>query len=232
MVVYAQVKEYTSNIDAIWDNTAEIMRDTDGSPITGTVKSYYENGNTNYEFTYKNGKPDGITKRYRDNGIMFFELSYKDGKLEGFIKHYRENGTIMFEIPYVNGKKEGIMRDYYENGAMRLEVPHKDDLEEGIDKEYYEDGSLKHEINMKGGKIEGLAKYYYKNGRILEVQYKDGTAKSAFCVDNNGLRTPLAIIARDAEQSEATRGNLPDSNRGVLPPHFNPSLYEVCEQQF
>lgn len=69
-IVYAQEKEYTLNIDAIWDKVAETMRDAGGSPITGIVKSYHENGNVKFEFPYKDGKRNGITKRYDENGII------------------------------------------------------------------------------------------------------------------------------------------------------------------
>jgi antitoxin component YwqK of YwqJK toxin-antitoxin module len=279
MVIYAQVKEYTINVDAVWDNVTETMQDANGKLLTGIVKSYNESGKVVTAAAYKNGKKDGISTRYvhRGDETLKIEYSYKNGKLDGFIRQYDRDGELSSETPYKdgfaegvarlyykgklageciyvkgkmhglakeyygsgaissegfvkNGEMDGLRKSYYESGAIRAEIFYKNGLEEGMDKKYNKDETLNHEINMKGGKKEGTAKYYYKNGKILEVQYKDDTAESAFCVDNNGLRAPLAVIARDAEQSEATRGNLPDSNRGVLPPRFNPSLHDVCEQ--
>jgi hypothetical protein len=38
------LKEYTYDVDAFYDDDTETMRDSRNQPLTGLVKSYYENG--------------------------------------------------------------------------------------------------------------------------------------------------------------------------------------------
>jgi antitoxin component YwqK of YwqJK toxin-antitoxin module len=233
--LYAQEKEYSLNVDAIWDADNETMRDTSGKAITGMVKGYDEIGKlistdpykdgkrdgilTVYlfiggetrklEYPFKNGKKEGTIRLYYGNGKVSLETPYKDDFAEGISKTYfnDRDGYVEAEYPYVKGRIHGLAKLYHSTGELRVETFYKDGLEEGISKEYRRDGTLRNEVTMRYGRKNGLAKYYYRNGSILEVQYKDDAIESALCVGRNPI-------------PEGRIGNGRDW------------LYEVCKMQF
>ncbi|MGL4567916.1 MAG: WG repeat-containing protein [Fusobacteriaceae bacterium] len=65
--------------------------------FTGKAVSKYSNGQIKEEFSFKNGKPNGIFKVYYENGQLKEEGSYKDSKLNGSYKKYYENGHISYK---------------------------------------------------------------------------------------------------------------------------------------
>ena len=46
----------------------------EGQPVTGVVKSYYENGNLEAESNWKDGKQNGIAKWYYENGKLSMNI--------------------------------------------------------------------------------------------------------------------------------------------------------------
>ena len=129
-----------------------LMCDMNGTPITGTVKSYHRNGNLADEESYKNGKREGLTKHYYNNGKLEAEFDYKNDKREGLANIYHQNGTLKAKGNFKNGKPEGLAKVYYENGNLKSEENYKDGKREGLKKYYYENGDLKAEIIFKEGK--------------------------------------------------------------------------------
>lgn len=71
-------KEYTSeNIYAVND----IWYDEEtNNPLTGIVKSYYENGHLKSEIPFKNETIEGAEKTYYETGILRSETLYKNGE--------------------------------------------------------------------------------------------------------------------------------------------------------
>jgi antitoxin component YwqK of YwqJK toxin-antitoxin module len=120
--LYLYAREYTLGVDAILDIPTDSTFDTQGSPITGIVKSYYENGNIRSVARFEAGKRDGITKIYRENGIIMQEIPFKNGEEEGIMRSYYKSGALRVESLYKNGKAEGIMKTYSEGGELEYEV--------------------------------------------------------------------------------------------------------------
>ena len=89
-------------------------------------RDWYENGQLEYEYPYKNGKSHGICKGWHENGQLQYEWPYKNGKSHGIHKGWHENGQLRGEWPYINDKlvelnrylewKQGV-QDFY----MRIE---------------------------------------------------------------------------------------------------------------
>jgi antitoxin component YwqK of YwqJK toxin-antitoxin module len=117
------------DIDIIWDNVTETMRDSDGKPVTGTEKYFNENGTMRAERTYKDGKRDGVSKIY-NNGVLIIEMPFKNGKKEGVMKLYGKNGKLGSETPYKNDLADGLSRSYLENGEVYFEVLYKNGVAE------------------------------------------------------------------------------------------------------
>ena len=70
-----------------------------------------ENGQKEYEGTYKDGELDGKTTSWHYNGQMYYEngqkwleRTYKDGELDGKSTWYYENGQKQQEGTYKNGE--------------------------------------------------------------------------------------------------------------------------------
>ena len=109
----ANAKEYNKNETKDCSQNAIVMLcDLEGEPITGVVKSYYDNGNLKLEGNFKDGKYEGLGKGYYENGNLKVEGNFKDGKEEGLEKRYYENGNLKGEINYKDGKAvSGYMYD-------------------------------------------------------------------------------------------------------------------------
>ena len=60
-------------------------------------RGWYKNGQLWYEYTYKNGKKDGLARWWHENGQLEAEGTYKDGKLEGARRMWDDNGEFWYE---------------------------------------------------------------------------------------------------------------------------------------
>lgn len=80
----------------------------EGEIPDGIVKAYYEDGDGNStprvyaEWSYKDGRLDGISRIYYENGALEEELSYSDGKIDEIVKRYYENGHLSLEAAESN----------------------------------------------------------------------------------------------------------------------------------
>ena len=69
----------------------------DMSLATGTIQSWWDNGQLKFEITVKDGEKDGVHKWWFKNGQLEFEGTYKDGGLDGVIKRWYNNGQLKSE---------------------------------------------------------------------------------------------------------------------------------------
>lgn len=174
-------------------------------PKTTTVKkTFYDNGQIEYETPYINGKKEGVEKHYRKNGCLLYETPYrndqaegiqkmyfcydsvkpsliketpiKNGKVEGIVKAYHTNGRLSRETPYRNGEREGVEKRYYSyDGSIQKETPYRNGVREGMEKWYFGDGTVFEEIPYRNGKREGVRKEYDRNGKLIgKTFYKNG----------------------------------------------------------
>ena len=142
--------------------------------MDGLCKKYYEDGQLELEYNYKEGKFDGLCKEYYENGQLKFEHNYKEEKLDGLCKDYYENGQLELEYNYKEGKMHGLCKQFYKTGQLETENNYKEDKMHGLCKGYYESGQLKNEYNYKEGKFHGLCKDYYEDGQLRFVgNYKE-----------------------------------------------------------
>ena len=69
---------------------------------------------------------NGILTTYYENGQKEEEWTYKDGKRDGLYASWYENGQKWIEGTYKNGKKDGLHTEWYENGEKSREETYKD----------------------------------------------------------------------------------------------------------
>jgi antitoxin component YwqK of YwqJK toxin-antitoxin module len=56
--------------------------------------SYYDNGQLESKFNYKNGNREGLWVGYWDNGQLTYKGNWKNGKQEGVWVSYNTDGTV------------------------------------------------------------------------------------------------------------------------------------------
>ena len=84
-------------------------------------RSYFSNGNLEYEVEYVNGKLDGVSKVWLEDGTLYSISKYSNNQPHGIWKKFHSNGKLMFEVNYEYGQKHGVEKWYYENGNLKSE---------------------------------------------------------------------------------------------------------------
>jgi len=89
-----------------------------------------------------------MEKRWHDNGQLEFEGSYKYGKKHGLHKWWYSNGQLEFEEYYVHGKKHGLFKGWWENGQLDYEGLFQYNQRDSIWKAYHDNGQLRQETDF------------------------------------------------------------------------------------
>lgn len=130
------------------------------SVLHGNVKYYHSNGNISADFTFKNGKKDGLCKEYHQdkNNTLKSEVVFKDGLEHGTYVHYRSNG---------NPERKGIFYREIAVGDTILKNVYDGTIE------VYQENGKKHRIeNWKNFKKNGFQEnYYYQTGELSERSF-------------------------------------------------------------
>ena len=141
----------------------------DGKMISHKDFEWYENGQTKWEVTFKDGKENGLRtyfgndgKEYKGifvgkkNGYVLGLTNFKDGKKELYTEWY--DGDKMTEITYKGGKYDETYEYYAYDGTTTR---------------WFENGQKSSEETRKDGELNRL--YWYKDGqKNFEGTYKDG----------------------------------------------------------
>ena len=97
-------------------DTITVTTHEDGTPYTGTIIDYHDDGRIEAERTFKDGLLDGPFKHYSENGIVDMEGTFNNyGKIEGCLKSYGKNGEIVSEAHYKDGTLDGFHKNYHKN---------------------------------------------------------------------------------------------------------------------
>lgn len=79
-----------------------------GVPFTGKTISKYPDGQIKTNWTYINGKREGLGEGYYENGQLKEKGTYKDNRPEGLSEVYYENGQVKTKINFKDGKRVGV----------------------------------------------------------------------------------------------------------------------------
>ena len=63
--------------------------------LKGGIRTWYDNGQKEYEITYKDGKFDGLYTWWYRNGNKKYEGTFKDGKEVGLHILWKQYGQIL-----------------------------------------------------------------------------------------------------------------------------------------
>ena len=84
-------------------------------------RSYFSNGNIEYEAEFINNKLDGLSRVWLEDGMLLSESEYSNGQPHGIWKRYHPSGSIMYEVHYEYGKKHGDEKWFYKNKQVKSE---------------------------------------------------------------------------------------------------------------
>ena len=135
---------------------------------TGKYMEWYDNGTTQCEEEYKDGKREGKYIDWYEDGTTRYEGEFKDGKRKGKWTGWYENGNKWYEGEYKDGKEEGKWIGWWENGNKKEEGEYKDGKRKGKWIWWGEDGN---KIYEKNEKEENRIEWWYE-GYACNVQRK------------------------------------------------------------
>jgi len=86
----------------------EVARLADGSVIdNGLYIRWFDNGNKEYEATYRHGKLHGVERAWHRNGRLWTENQYQDGRRHGTFLAWDEEGRRRKQEQYRNDQPHG-----------------------------------------------------------------------------------------------------------------------------
>ena len=88
---------------------------------TDVKRSYFPNGNLEYEAEFVNEKLDGTSRVWSEDGILLSISQYSNGKPHGSWKTFHLNKKLKYETTYFHNQKHGYEKWYYESGQLKSE---------------------------------------------------------------------------------------------------------------
>ena len=84
-------------------------------------RSYFPNGNLEYEAEFLNEKLDGTSRVWLEDGILLSVSEYNNGQPHGKWQIFFPNENLKYQTTYFHSQKHGYERWYYENGQLKSE---------------------------------------------------------------------------------------------------------------
>ena len=181
----------------------ENLQSKDILPWEGTINCWFENGQKQIEWFFKNGaangiltvwnekgqkelqssmkndKPDGSWVTWNEKGQIISKQNFKDGQFDGKQVNFgcsNQNCSKISETHYKNGKGDGKQTYWHENGKKSSTGYMKKGLNEGKAIGWYDNGQKRWEHYFKNGKLNGQNKFWNKNGRLEKtIFWQNGT---------------------------------------------------------
>ena len=156
--------------------------------LNGNSIRYYEEGNIQSIFPYKNNLVEGLVIRYYENGNIKEEVNYKNDKMNGEAKSYDENGKLNGRTIFKDDikleedvyKENEILKNTFKNGELvkqdictlngtlkERRILNGDEMEYST---FYPNGNVKQKILTKD-KIIIKEQIYARNGNIMSNSF-------------------------------------------------------------
>lgn len=125
--------------DLVWVNVDEnnitdsrgIVR-LNGQPLSGVLYKLYNNSDTEYVKTYKEGKRHGESRGWYENASPKYIYHYIGDVFEGEAKEWFPNGNVYRVFNYKNGQEEGMQTMYWADGKLRANYESKNGRKYGL----------------------------------------------------------------------------------------------------
>jgi len=110
--------------------------------FSGTVESFFDNGELSSQITYAEGQREGAITLYHVNGLVMESGNYLKGKKNGTWEQFSEAGLKLAIAHYENGAKSGNWRIWDDRGVLRYDMTYRADQKAEIWYMYDEDSQL------------------------------------------------------------------------------------------
>ena len=108
-----------------------------------------------------------IKRSYFPNGNLEYEAELINEKLDGTSRLWSEDGTLLSVSEYSNGQPHGKWKTFYPKEKLKYETTYFHSRKHGYEKYYYENGQLKSEQKFNYGKSETIIIRWNVDGTIL-----------------------------------------------------------------
>jgi protein TonB len=179
-------------IDKLYDSKSKFI---------GLGTGFFKNGEKQFEQIRDNQGVRVSSKSWYENGQLQRSYEYKDGELNGKLQEWSETGQILVDIDYNNGKRDGKLLTYWNNGnAKRIDEYTNGELISGkcFNIEGEEIPYFDYEIlpKFKGGDA-ALYKFISKNTDYPDkarVREFEGQVRVQFAVNIDGTISDVKIV--------------------------------------
>ena len=93
---------------------------------------YYPSGALRWQRAFVHGVKDGIHQGWWENGQKQFEYQFRNGNYEGDAKEWYRDGALAALRHYENGVEAGLQREWRENGTLYVNYEVRDGKQYGI----------------------------------------------------------------------------------------------------
>ncbi|MFT6881701.1 MAG: antitoxin component YwqK of YwqJK toxin-antitoxin module [Marinoscillum sp.] len=129
--------------DAALDYQTVQITSFEGTPFSGHVVEYYENGELKSDVSFLNGLRQSVSKGYHPNGVLAYERLYKVGEKHGNHVGFYESGAKQFEYHFDHGVNIGTHTEWYESGQVSTLFNYENGQPFGLQQTYRSDGKLR-----------------------------------------------------------------------------------------
>ncbi len=188
--------------DACTNLNGVIVREKDGKPFTGRMRSDTERSLSIYSYKdgqldgldvvyydgavketghWKEGKQNGLFTLYTTGGILIDYANFEDGERHGLTRQYDpETGGVTHVGNYLHGEMDGRWVAYDpDTGYIRMEQTYRAGVLHGPAKQYYSDGQLQIDMSFEDGVAQGPYQAYYPGGQLqVEDNLENGSYSS------------------------------------------------------
>ena len=210
--------------DACTNLNGVIVREEDGKPFTGRMKSNTERSLSIYSYKdglldgldvvyydgavketghWKEGKQNGLFTLYTTGGILIDYANFEDGERHGLTRQYDpETGGVTHVGNYLHGEMDGRWIEYNpDTGYILTEQTYREGILHGPARQYYSHGQLQIDMNFENGVAQGAYKAYYPDGQLqVEDNLENGSYSSQVKMYYED-GTPMEIISAPSDDT-------------------------------
>lgn len=219
--------------DACTSQNGVIVREKDGKPFTGRMKSNTERSLSIYSYKdglldgldvvyydgavketghWKEGRQNGLFTLYTTGGILIDYANFEDGKRHGLTRQYDpDTGGIIHMGNYLHGEMDGLWVEYDpDTGYILMEQTYQDGILHGPAKQYYSDGQLQIDMNFADGVAQGAYKAYYPNGQLqVEDNLENGSYSSQVKMyHEDGTLMEISLVPSGCSSADSEEGGI------------------------
>lgn len=139
----------------------------------GVQSTVSDDGNTVTEFTFKDGKKNGLA-RITERGRPTMQMMYVNNVVEGESTFFFPNGKPQMVMTYKGGELHGPFLQYHGNQKIAMKAMYENGLQQGKCLSYSDEGALIQEMSYKDGFLHGPMIMYYQGEVVSQMFYEEG----------------------------------------------------------